>query len=254
MGTEAGEELEAIIRRKEWERQLGNGYFFWGIGQSLGDNARVVAPKISALHVIFSPMPSKPKSIDVSPGDVVVWNAWVDGQGMVRKLPTNCLITSRAYLPSGKKKESHYALVCFSKRELNDQSNEIFIYPSYLSNITTNKPLGHSQVTAVVNATKSKDKISDAKSYSVSFTAELHAPYCIQLAQPTLLSAEDIIQIRTLTNLNEMGAWNELVKSIRSRMTEQIDWVQCKLDLGKKYESSSVDNLSLPRQKMYSNV
>jgi hypothetical protein len=245
MGTEAGEELAAIIRRKEWERQLGGGYFFWGVGQSLGENAKVVAPEIASLHVIFSPMPSKPKLIDVAPKDVVIWNAWVDTQGVVRRLPIHCFITSRASLPSGRKKESHYALVCFSEQKLNEQSDEIFVFPSHLRNVTTNKPLGASQVTAVVHSSNLKDKASDDKSYSVSFTAELRSPYCVQLTQPSLLDVEELIEIKEITNSGDIGLWNALVKSIRSRMIERIDWVQYTLDLGEECSLSYIDSLSL---------
>ncbi|MBW4467143.1 MAG: hypothetical protein KME07_17090 [Pegethrix bostrychoides GSE-TBD4-15B] len=254
MGAEAGEELAAIIRRKEWERQLGGGYFFWGIGQSLGENAKVVAPEITSLHVIFSPMPSKPKLIDVAPNDVVIWNAWIDAQGVVRRLPIHCFITSRAFLPSGRKKESHYALVCFSDQELDKQSNEIFIFPNHLRNVATNKPLGASQVTAIVRALNLKDKTSDTKHYSVSFTAELRSPYCVQLAQPLLLDVEELIEIKEITNSGDIGLWNALVKSIRSRMTEQINWVQCTLDFFDEDDLSFTDSLSLLQHSEYSNV
>ena len=254
MGAEAGEELAAIIRRKEWERQLGGGYFFWGVGQSLGENAKVVAPEIASLHVIFSPMPSKPKLIDVAPKDVVIWNAWVDAQGVVRRLPIHCFITSRASLPSGRKKESHYALVCFSDQELNEQSDEIFIFPSHLRNVTTKKPLGASQVTAVVHASNLKDKASDDKSYSVSFTAELRSPYCVQLAQPLLLDVEELIEIKEITNSGNIRSWNALVKSIRSRMIEQINWVQCTLDFIDEDDLFFTDSLSLIHCSEYSNM
>lgn len=254
MGTEAGEELAAIIRRKEWERQLGGGYFFWGIGQSLGENAKTAAPEIAALHVIFSPMSSKPKRIDVAPNDVAIWNAWVDAQGVARRLPIHCFITSRASLPSGRTKESHYALVCFSDQELNEQSNEFFIFPRHLRNVTTSKSLGSSQVTAVVHATNLKDKTSNAKSYSVSFTAELRSPYCVQLAQPLLLDVEELIEIKAITNSGDIGSWNALVKSIRSRMVERIDWVQCTLDLGQEDDVLFTDSLSLPKHSEYSKV
>ncbi len=254
MGSEAGEELTAIIRRKEWERQLGGGYFFWGIGQSLGENAKVVAPKIASLHVIFSPMPSKPKLIDVAPNDVAIWNAWIDAQGVVRRLPLHCFITSRASLPSGRKKESHYALVCFSDQELDKQSNEIFIFPNHLRNVATNKPLGASQVTAVVHAPNLGDKTSDAKSYSVSFTAELRLPYCVQLAQPLLLDVEELIEIKKITNLGDTESWKALVTSIRSRMIEEINWVQCTLDFVNEDDSSFTDSLSVLHCSGYSNV
>jgi hypothetical protein len=232
MGTEASEQLTAIIRRKEWERQLGGGYFFWGIGQSLGKNAKVAARDIASLRAIFSPMPSKPKVIDVAPAEVVLWNAWVDEQGQTRQLPIHCFVTSRASLPSGRKKESHYALVCFSDRELDAQQEDMCICPSHLRNMTTNKPLGSSQVTAVVRVLSQTDKTCGAKSYSVSFTTELRPPYCVQLAQPVLLDARELVEIKAISASGDIESWSTLVRRLRSRIVERIDWVQCTLDLG----------------------
>lgn len=232
MGTEASEELTAIIRRKEWERQLGNGYFLWGIGQSLGKNAQVAARDILSLPAIFSPMPSKPKMIDVAPTEVVLWNAYVDTQGQTRKLPIHYFVTSRASLPSGRKKESHYALACFSDRKLNVQQDDIRICPSHLRNITTNKPLGSSQVTAVVRVLSQVDDNCNAKSYSVSFTTELRPPYYVQLAQPVLLDASELAEIKAISDVGDIESWSTLVRRLRSRIVDQIDWVQCTLDLG----------------------
>lgn len=235
MGTEASEELAAIIRRKEWERQLGGGYFFWGIGQSLGENAKVAARDIASLRAIFSPMLSKPKAIDVAPAEVFLWNAWVDAQGQTRQLPIHCFVTSRASLPSGRKKESHYALVCFSDTELNAQREDICVFPSHLRNVTTNKPLGASQVTAVVRAVSQTDETynnAKSKSYSVSFTTELRAPYCVQLAQPILLDARELVEINAISDSGDIASWSDLVRRLRFRIIDRIGWVQCSLDLG----------------------
>lgn len=235
MGTEASEELTAIIRRKEWERQLGGGYFFWGIGQSLGENAKVAARDIASLRAIFSPMLSKPKAIDVAPAGVFLWNAWVDAQGQTRQLPIHCFVTSRASLPSGRKKESHYALVCFSDRELNAQPEDICIFPSHLRNVTTNKPLGASQVTAVVRAVSPIDETynnAKSKSYSVSFTTELRSPYCLQLAQPVLLEAHELVELNAISDSGDIASWSDLVRRLRFRIIDQIGWVQCSLELG----------------------
>jgi hypothetical protein len=220
------------IRRKEWERKLGCGHFFWGIGQSLGEKARVVTPDKTSMQVIFSPMLSKPKSLDIAPDEVVLWNAWVDANGQTRQLPAHSFITSRAHLPSGRKKEAHYALVCFSNQKLNSQSNNMCIVPKQLRNVITNKPLGGSQVTAVVQSVSAKEEIlSNTKSYSVSFTAELQAPYCIQLAQPMLLEENELFEIREITSLGDIESWNTFVGHIRSRMARRIDWVQGTLTL-----------------------
>ncbi|MEC4814452.1 MAG: hypothetical protein SAK29_14435 [Scytonema sp. PMC 1069.18] len=245
MGTEAGEDLAAIIRRKEWERQLGGGYFFWGVGQSLGKNARVAARDIASLRAVFSPMLSKPKAIDVAPTEVVLWNAWVDVQGQKRQLPIHCFVTSRANAPSGRKKESHYALVCFSDRELNAQQEYICIDPRHLRNVTTNKPLGASQVTAVVRAERWTDEIRNAKGYSVSFTTELRSPYCVQLAEPVLLDAHELVEINEISDSGDIESWSVLVRRLRCRRLERVDWVQCTLDLGEANQLSFADGLNV---------
>jgi hypothetical protein len=232
MGTEASEELTAIIRRKEWERQLCNGFFLWGIGQSLGDSAKLAARDIPSLRALFSPMPSKPKAIDVAPAGVVLWNAWVDTQGQIRQLPIHCFVTSRASLPSGRKKESHYALVCFSDRALDAQQEDTCIDPRNLRNMATNKPLGPSQVTAVVRVLNPIDETSDFKSYSVSFTTDLRPPYCVQLAQPVLLEANELVEIKEISAGGDIESWNTLVRRLRSSSVARIDWTQCTLDFG----------------------
>jgi hypothetical protein len=221
--------LAAIIRRKEWERQLGSGFFFWGTGQSLGEKARVAVREMGSLHAFFSPMISKPKSIDVTPTAVFLWNAWVDAQGTMRKLPSHCFVTSRAVSSAGRKKESHYALVCFSDKELDAQQENICISPSHLRNITTNKPLGASQVTAVVRVSSRMDETCNAKSYSVSFTTELRTPYCVQLAQPMLLDHCELAEVKAVSDLGDIELWITLVKHLRSRVVDPIDWVQCTL-------------------------
>jgi hypothetical protein len=238
MGSESGEKLAEIILRKEWERQLGGGYFFWGIGQSLGEKVKTLAPSKTPLKVIFSPMPSKPKPIDEAPEQVVLWNAWIDAKGDARPLPEHCFITSRASLPSGREKESHYALICFSDQELISQNSDINIVPKYLCNAGSNKPLGASQVTALVQSISQKTDVSNSKSYSVSFTAELQLPYYIQLTHPSKLDTDELLEIREITNSRDLGTWITFVRSLRSRVNS-IDFVQPYLDFGIA-ETSSV--------------
>jgi hypothetical protein len=217
MGTESGEDLSTIILRKEWERRLGGGRFLWGIGQSLGKNAELAASKVGTLTAVFSPMPSKPKAIDVTPGDVVLWNAWLDGNGHVRPLPLHTFVTSRATLPSGRRKESHYALVCTSPGELGAGSN-LTVFPHGLKNVSTGKGLGASQVTAVVNCDATVND-TQAKSYTVSFVVELEAPYFVRLAHPTVLKSRDIAEVAATSKDGDLEAWAKLVKRLRNQPT-----------------------------------
>ena len=245
MGVESGERLAAIICRKEWERRLGNGYFFWGIGQSLGKKINFVTSETSILKAIFSPMLSKARSIDSSPGSVVFWNAWVDSTGRTRPLPVHSFITSRAFLPSGKRKRSHFALVCFSDQELNKQNHTLSVSSNYLRNVKTNKPLGSSQVTAIVNTIAQEEEFTRSKRYTVSFTAELRQPCCIQLAQPIFLDADDLNEIQSITDSGDIELWSALVRSRRSRQVEEDDWIQGTLDFGDEINLSISDNLPL---------
>lgn len=205
--------------------------FFGGLVNRSFQNAKIAARDIASLQVFFSPMTSKPKAIDTTPNEVVLWNAWIDTQGKLRQLPIHCLVTSRASLPSGRRKENHYALVCFSDEKLNEQKADMCIFPSCLRNMNTNKPLGASQVTAVVRVEESHDKLFNNKSYSVSFTTELKSPYCIQLAQPMLLSTKQVFEIKEISNSGDIDSWFTLVKKLRLPLLEKADWVQCTLDL-----------------------
>lgn len=214
MGTESGEALSHIILRKEWERRLGDGRFLWGIGQSLGSNADIAAAGSRSLKAVFSPMPSKPKDIDVAPANVVLWNSWIDAAGQSRPLPEHFFVTSRALLPSGRCKEYHYALVCRSSTEL-ATANTLRVSPLTLRNATTGKALGASQVTAVV-AHSQQEPTPGAKSYPVSFVVDLEAPFFVRLANPTLLKKRDLDQASEIVKAGDMDEWAALVLSLRS--------------------------------------
>lgn len=217
MGTESGEGLDLIIRRKEWERQLGDGLFFWGVGQSLGENARDAAASIEEeMKVLFSPMFSKAKDIDVTPGDVFVWNSWVDGRGNTVPLPEHVLITSRADLPSGRRKSSHYALVCKSSDRLGI-GTDLEVTAAFLRNFSSDKPLGASQVTAVVKNAEYAISGNAAKKYAVSFVATMEAPYSVQLCDPELLSPHDVRSIEEVSASGGLADWNHLVSKLRGK-------------------------------------
>lgn len=237
MGTESGEDLTTIIQRKEWERQLGGGHFLWGIGQSLGDNAKNAAIDGGALAAVFSPMPSKPKAIDVTPGDVVLWNSWIDADGCSQPLPAHAFVTSRATLPSGRRKESHYALVCCSESELLHAS-ELTVSPYTLRNAGTGRPLGASQVTAVVSYCDSSEQV-ESKSYPVSFAVALGAPYFVRLADPSPLSKADIASIAEASANGDISSWDGLVARLRGRFPRggQIGRT---LDMFEKVEESTM--------------
>ncbi|MFM0120290.1 hypothetical protein P0D73_15690 [Paraburkholderia sp. RL18-101-BIB-B] len=217
MGTESGEELAAIVTRKEWERQLGQGTFFWGIGQSLGSLPEVVAEKMGHLPAIFSPMSSRPRAIDVTPGEIALWTASAAADGTITRLPVHALVTSRATLPSGKRKLNHYALACKADAPLTVRLGTR-VYPESLTNYGTGRKLGGSQVTAIVDRTETGNT-SASTGYPVAFVVELAAPYQLKLAEPRILSAEESTQIDNVSRTGDLAAWKALVEELRARST-----------------------------------
>lgn len=180
MGAEAGQPLDAIINRKEAERELGGGVFFWGIGTSLGEKIWNFVDSGTRPYVLFSPMKAKPKQIDHSPEKVFIWTAYLDRNGVKHPMPGHVLVTSRG-LPNGLIKSQHYALVCQKNNPLRGDE-----WPSVdwarLKNYKRDSKLGFSQVTAVVECQESE--ASTGKRYEVLFGAELVAPYYVTLVDP----------------------------------------------------------------------
>lgn len=110
MQAEAGQSLDTIIQRKELERAVGDGVFFWGIGNAVGSSIAALVRRVTTPRVLFSIMRSKPKRQDVEPEALLLWTAYIDGDGQIRPLPRHALVLSRATTATGEKRR-HYALV-----------------------------------------------------------------------------------------------------------------------------------------------
>jgi hypothetical protein len=111
--------------------------------------------------------------------------------------------------------------------------------------LTTNKPLGASQVTSIVRVLNRTDETCAAKGYSVSFTAELRSPYCVQLAQPLLLDVDELAEIKAISELGDIESWATFVECLRSRVVSETEWVQGTLDLGDVDQLLFADDLTL---------
>lgn len=214
MGAEAGQSLDIIISRKEAERELGDGVFFWGIGTALGQRIWRFIDSVSQPFVLFSPMKAKPKRIDSSPEKVFVWTAYLDRNGIRHVMPKHAFVTSRGF-SNGAAKEQHYALVCRKNSSL--RSDE---WPSVdwakLKNYGRDSGLGFSQVTAVVECKKSM--ISTGSQYDVLFGAELVEPYYVTLIDPVELPKN------TLDNINSFWTYNG------SSIVHQYEWLRSGID------------------------
>lgn len=180
-GTEAGEKIDSILVRKEQERLATGGTFLWGIGNSVGPAIRDLIRLEDKPMVLFSPMRSKPKAIDVAPTGLTVWSQAVDLDGRDWALPEGIKVTSRQGSEAGRTKRSHYALVCHSSTPLMAFDLASVRYEE-LVNLQSKNKLGASQVTAVVEQLARSD--AQCTTYPVAFVAELVFPYFVKLGGP----------------------------------------------------------------------
>ncbi len=180
-GTEAGEKIDSILARKELERQATGGLFLWGIGNSVGPAIRDLIRLEERPMVLFSPMRSKPKTIDVAPSGLTVWSEALDLDGRDWPIPEGVKVTSRQGSETGRTKRSHYALVCRSSSPLSTLDLASLRYEE-LVNLQSKNKLGASQVTAVVE--QLAQSAADCTIYPVAFMAELVFPYFVKLSRP----------------------------------------------------------------------
>lgn len=208
--AEAGQSLEAILARKECERNAGNGLFFWGVGNAPAVIINDLARKKREIPVVFSIMKSKAKRIDTSPTRIVIWRQYFDGEGVVRPLPKHVLVTSRGDTSNGEKK-SHYALICRSNIPLRLEYGAEFNHHAYCNAGGTGAPIGASQVTALLKPTGKPSKEAE---YEINLHATLSGRYWVRLADPLELSEEKLIRLSRCEDLS-VDKWSDFVSHLR---------------------------------------
>jgi hypothetical protein len=181
-GTEAGETVDRILERKEVERSRNKGVFLWGIGSAIGPSVKELLRIQTAPEVVFSPISSRPRLVDVSPAETVAWMAARDLEGRSVSLPPWSKVTSRA--PTGPRPPRHYALVCHSEVNLRLDPSPSFLRMGELQNLRTNNKVGASQVTAVVRYAVSRK--AEGPAYAIALRVRLVAPFFVVLADPLL--------------------------------------------------------------------
>lgn len=181
-GTEAGETIDEILDRKENERLANHGIFFWGVGTSIAPGLRLLLSNERSPHVLFSPMRSRPRAVDVRPTAITEWHAGktLDGQRFV--LPPSARITSRRSTAN----RQHYALVCRSDTPLRIDHLGV-VNAGQLVNWPSGNRIGASQVTAVVEERPSK---ACGPIYEVALRARLEPPYFVYLRDADLAGAQ----------------------------------------------------------------
>lgn len=183
-GTEAGQSIEQIFARKEQERIANAGLFFWGIGNAIGPSIIELLRRTNSPEALFSPIQSAPRRRDAIPSSVVAWTQAHTLSGEEYRLPERSLITSRLDLV--KPRARHYALVCYTETRIEIGLVYEQIHFAGLRNLRTSRPVGASQVTAIVQTGAS---VSPRKglSYEVAFRAQLTPPYVVTLRTPVPL-------------------------------------------------------------------
>jgi len=182
-GTEAGQSPDQILVRKEQERIANRGVFFWGIGNAIGPSMLELIRRADAPEVVFSPIRSLPRREDAKPSSVVAWTEAETLSGEKYCLPPHSLITSRFDPLSPRVR--HYALVCSSGSKIMARLGKEQIQFGKLRNILTGRPVGASQVTAVVYSIPAGS--SQGMSYDVALRTLLAPPYFIILRRPVPL-------------------------------------------------------------------
>lgn len=177
-GTEAGEKIESILQRKEVERRANDGLFLWGIGNSVGPGLHALLECCDAPEVLFSPIRSRPRQIDMSPPQLFVWRAGITLNGDRYEIPETIRVTSSGTELGATR---HYALVCSSPQPLqvSDLGRLSF---SQLRNIASGRALGASQVTAVVR--RGDGMVPTGNEYVVALRVALVPPYFLRLQEP----------------------------------------------------------------------
>lgn len=180
MQAEAGQALDAIVRRKEMERRAGRGSFCWGVGNAPATMTSALARLGHPVAAIFSIMKSRPKAVDVRPARTFAWRRYIDANGAVRPLPRHALVTSRADSAGGPK-DRHFALMCWSDSPLAIQRGVPFDPSAYRNAGGNGAPVGASQVTALLKRTSNG---GGETAYEANICAWLAESYWVKLTDP----------------------------------------------------------------------
>jgi len=210
MQFESGEDLASIVRRKEIERRVGKGIFFWGVGNPPGLlPARLVRAGIEPA-VVFSVMKTRPKPIDVTPTVVLAWRSYMDRHGHELPLPSHCLITSRGRAGTDAPTR-HYALMCWSDTSLAVGDFGPFDPEVYRNLSGAGARIGASQVTALLRRVGPEG----AGSYRVNLRAKLTQDLWVRLCDSVVLCGTRLAAMHDIGAQSSADEWLEFVSWVR---------------------------------------
>jgi hypothetical protein len=176
IGDDSGQGIQAILNRKELERQAANK-FWWGVGRSIRPQIRHLLTRDGHPEVIFSEMPSTAHDRDRNPDGVLLWEKYVTPT-RPESLPEHVVVISRAHDSNGKRKDKYYALVCENPLGiLRSGGGSADLWA--LRNLLTGKSLAGQQIAAVVEHIPRNSPVTAM--YPVTARAVLAAPHFVQL-------------------------------------------------------------------------
>lgn len=212
MQDEAGQALEAIVRRKELERRANDGVFAWGVGNAPARLTSELALAQQPIRAIFSIMKTRPRVRDAAPKEVLLWRSYIDAHGFERPLPAGTVVTSRGDTGASAKR-THYALLCYSDRPLALSRGRAKFDPRAFRNAGVNgRPVGASQVTALLEQVSQPS--SKAPAYEVNMEAELWDSYWVRLTSPLRLSSAARSAL-DCPGMMSIPAWRDLAHALR---------------------------------------
>jgi len=205
IGMEAGESVTTIVERKEWERGRNGGIFLWGIGTSLRNSLPVLVAADPRPSVLFSPMRSRPRAVDEDPSETVLWRSAEDLYGGRCTLPPAALVTSSVVTGQA---PTRYALVCGRATPMEAAGAAGTVPGDRLVNVPSGRPMGGSQVTAVVSVGPGS---SHDRGYPIALRAHLVPPYVVRLLDPVSVPAA----IRQLSRQGRRPEYFERLLALR---------------------------------------
>ena len=221
MNTDASEPLENIVRRKNLEREAGEGKFadtfWWGVGENKGPAVSFHLADCEP-EVLFSKALGKAVERDTDPDERFFYTTWRaydrrkrDYGGKPLPVPENVIVQSG-------ERSDYFALVCCSQRSL-ELSGSARLYRGKMRNLnndeTEGKTLERSQQTTCV-VKYSQGSGATGTPYRVNLRADLVLPRFVKLGGKKRLSGS---QCRLLDELGNEGKtvdeYRDVVRKIR---------------------------------------
>jgi hypothetical protein len=225
-GPESGETADEILARKDLERRSGSrahkNEFWWGIGErGTAQSINRLISQHGANNVLFCAIKNQELPENGSTPDLLVWRKYsVLGGSELHDIPKHVLITSAAMTKSGRIRSTHFALACNSSGPIEMGGRAFRFSNSHYNNLGKDGKLGKSAggqrtTTALVRSTSSP--ISGAECDTIiDFSADLCAPYCVELSDPKQISFGVIAKLnQQIANDLSVSQWTSTISGIR---------------------------------------